>query len=574
MYSSCVCVKFFVQLHQRLLFWINKTEEQKSNNYNSNVIIIDNTTTKSRINIDWDINDTSVPLTTIFDDFCEWSNGHCRLIYSSLNDDAKKHSSGWAMRNTNNHNVNILKKSCLGVLLCSAKCKLPNGERVHLRPAICDKARRKQQGKNCPNRNCTGRLVIQPCRGHCGYPVTHFWRQAGNAIFFQAKGTHDHPRPEAKGSSESRRILGLTGRRVRSLAVLLAQDSAINNKIRSLRGPNKRNKKIQNELQIQNYVYVQHNQCVFQQNQQSNNNLLNLDTNLTSVQTSSTNSIPNYINHNSINTTSNYYHNQQHEHNQLQQQSSQQSSDNNYGNNENFYYNNNDLLSHTASTPATSSNLSNLNKCLSGINVEENSPLITIRPSVEDSNNFITLNSNRNLSNHISMKYESYDDNSSLTSNSSIYDDVFYQGVTKTTNTTIESTAGYNNPKNIINCNNGNCDNLCNQNFIQQQYEYNLSSMSPSTSSTTLLHNDSIYNNNNYDHINYNSSSASSSPEYYYSNSGRNNIWNIQMDTQSNSNGNTLSSSGSCNNNINNSNNDYQHSTTLSQFADVGINVF
>lgn len=53
---------------------------------------------------------------------------------------------GWAMRNTNNHNVHILKKSCLGVLVCSVRCKLPSGDRVHLRPAICDKARKKQQG--------------------------------------------------------------------------------------------------------------------------------------------------------------------------------------------------------------------------------------------------------------------------------------------------------------------------------------------------------------------------------------------------------------------------------------------
>ncbi|KAH8376186.1 hypothetical protein KR009_000685, partial [Drosophila setifemur] len=56
-------------------------------------------------------------------------------------------------------NVSILKKSCLGVLLCSAKCKLPNGASVHLRPAICDKARRKQQGKQCPNR-CVSKQPI------------------------------------------------------------------------------------------------------------------------------------------------------------------------------------------------------------------------------------------------------------------------------------------------------------------------------------------------------------------------------------------------------------------------------
>lgn len=92
------------------------------------------------------------------------------------------------MRNTNNHNVHILKKSCLGVLVCSLHCILDNGDQIHLRPAICDKARKKQQGKPCPNRKCNGRLEVLPCRGHCGYPVTHFWRHTENAIFFQVSG--------------------------------------------------------------------------------------------------------------------------------------------------------------------------------------------------------------------------------------------------------------------------------------------------------------------------------------------------------------------------------------------------
>jgi len=52
------------------------------------------------------------------------------------------------MRNTNNHNVNILKKSCLGVLVCSKRCNPRNGIMISIRPAICDKARKKQQGKN------------------------------------------------------------------------------------------------------------------------------------------------------------------------------------------------------------------------------------------------------------------------------------------------------------------------------------------------------------------------------------------------------------------------------------------
>lgn len=85
-------------------------------------------------------------------------------------------------------------------------------------------------GKPCPNRQCTGRLEILPCRGHCGYPVTHFWRHTEHAIFFQAKGVHDHPRPEAKSTSEARRSLG-SGRRVRGLAVILAREAALGNKV-------------------------------------------------------------------------------------------------------------------------------------------------------------------------------------------------------------------------------------------------------------------------------------------------------------------------------------------------------
>lgn len=191
--------------------------------------------TKNKMSKEWDINDTNVPQISDseYDDFFEWADGHVRLVFPASNEEARKHISGWAMRNTNNHNVNILKKSCLGVLVCSMRCVLPNGDRIHLRPAICDKARKKQQGKNCPNRSCKGgRLEVQPCRGHCGYPVTHFWRHTENAIFFQSKGVHDHSRPEPKNSSEARRAMG-SGRRVRGLAVLLARDNALGNKVRT-----------------------------------------------------------------------------------------------------------------------------------------------------------------------------------------------------------------------------------------------------------------------------------------------------------------------------------------------------
>ncbi|KAH7976555.1 transcription factor glial cells missing 2 [Rhipicephalus sanguineus] len=179
---------------------------------------------------DWDINDSHVPKVSHFDDYQEWADGHCRYVYRPDCEEARRHASGWAMRNTNNHNVHILKKSCLGVLVCSLRCASEGGHRVHLRPAICDKARKKQQGKPCPNRRCPGRLEVQPCRGHCGYPVTHFWRHTEQAVFFQAKGLHDHPPPEPKATAEARRAL-------RAKRAGLPESTKVQRSAREWRGP-------------------------------------------------------------------------------------------------------------------------------------------------------------------------------------------------------------------------------------------------------------------------------------------------------------------------------------------------
>ncbi|CAN0271781.1 chorion-specific transcription factor GCMb-like [Lampetra fluviatilis] len=163
----------------------------------------------------WDINDPKLPqdLKQV-DPFQEWNDGYARFVFSAEDKNAQRHLSGWAMRNTNNHNCAILKKSCLGVVACGRACTMPDGRKVHLRPAICDKARQKQQKKLCPN--CGSPLDLVPCRGHSGYPVTNFWRHEGRFIFFQAKGSHDHPRPESKTEAEARRSsskrrLGLAG---------------------------------------------------------------------------------------------------------------------------------------------------------------------------------------------------------------------------------------------------------------------------------------------------------------------------------------------------------------------------
>ncbi|NXL93761.1 GCM1 factor, partial [Alectura lathami] len=154
----------------------------------------------------WDINDIKLPQDVRQTDwFQEWPDSYVKHIYSSEDKNAQRHHSSWAMRNTNNHNSRILKKSCLGVVVCSNDCSTLDGRKIYLRPAICDKARQKQQRKSCPN--CNGPLQLLSCRGHGGYPVTNFWRHEGQFIFFQSKGAHDHPRPETKLEAEARRSI-------------------------------------------------------------------------------------------------------------------------------------------------------------------------------------------------------------------------------------------------------------------------------------------------------------------------------------------------------------------------------
>ncbi|NXQ18307.1 GCM1 factor, partial [Peucedramus taeniatus] len=154
----------------------------------------------------WDINDIKLPQHVSQTDwFQEWPDSYVKRIYSSEDKNAQRHHSSWAMRNTNNHNSRILKKSCLGVVVCGNNCSTLDGRKIYLRPAICDKARQKQQRKCCPN--CNGPLRLLSCRGHGGYPVTNFWRHEGQFIFFQSKGAHDHPRPETKLEAEARRSI-------------------------------------------------------------------------------------------------------------------------------------------------------------------------------------------------------------------------------------------------------------------------------------------------------------------------------------------------------------------------------
>uniref|UniRef100_A0A1I8GP91 GCM domain-containing protein n=1 Tax=Macrostomum lignano TaxID=282301 RepID=A0A1I8GP91_9PLAT len=141
------------------------------------------------------------------DSFQLWPDGACRYAYGGRQDEAKRHTS--AGRCGTPTITIILKKSCLGVLVCSRGCLAPSGNPLALRPAICDKARRKQCGKPCPNAKCDGTLVLQACRGHSGYPVTHFWRHLNGCVYFQAKGAHDHPAPDLKPAEDIRRRMRL-----------------------------------------------------------------------------------------------------------------------------------------------------------------------------------------------------------------------------------------------------------------------------------------------------------------------------------------------------------------------------
>ncbi|XP_032228611.2 uncharacterized protein LOC5504408 isoform X2 [Nematostella vectensis] len=139
-----------------------------------------------------------------FDEFNEWIDGSCKLRYSAYSREAQAHISGWAMKYTNNHNKYVLKKTCVGVLLCSKDCTLPNGLKIVVRPAISDKVRERQIGQNCPNASCSGILSHRKCTGNNGYPVTHFWVHQDDGIYFESKGTHDHFRPQARRATPDR----------------------------------------------------------------------------------------------------------------------------------------------------------------------------------------------------------------------------------------------------------------------------------------------------------------------------------------------------------------------------------
>ena len=74
-----------------------------------------------------------------FDEYHEWIDGSVKRRYSLKSREAQSHSSGWAMKYTNNHNKYVLKKTCVGVLVCSENCRSKDDSRIKIRPAISDK---------------------------------------------------------------------------------------------------------------------------------------------------------------------------------------------------------------------------------------------------------------------------------------------------------------------------------------------------------------------------------------------------------------------------------------------------
>ncbi|XP_077868902.1 uncharacterized protein LOC144359839 [Saccoglossus kowalevskii] len=167
-----------------------------------------------------------------FDDFDEWANGNVKRNYRPTDPEAQGHVSGWAMKYTNNHNKYVLKKACIGVIVCSKCSADPNITEdrrecdltpIAIRPAISDKVREKQIGKPCSNPNCKGVMIHNKCRGNNGFPVVHLWSDQSDVIAFESRGIHDHPRPDTRRIPNEMLELGIDPAMVFEAELRLAQ---------------------------------------------------------------------------------------------------------------------------------------------------------------------------------------------------------------------------------------------------------------------------------------------------------------------------------------------------------------
>ncbi|XP_077544693.1 transcription factor glial cells missing 2-like [Haemaphysalis longicornis] len=155
---------------------------------------------------DWKIEDSVLPQVTTFDEYNEWPDGNCRYVYRPDHAEAQCHATGWAMRHGKNLKQHIYQKKCTGVLVCSLQCVSDTGLRVFLKPGVSAELRKRQEGEPCPNHGCRGLMIFQHCRGYRGNAVRHFWRHTDSAVFFEAQGFHDHPRPNPKIMRRNTRV--------------------------------------------------------------------------------------------------------------------------------------------------------------------------------------------------------------------------------------------------------------------------------------------------------------------------------------------------------------------------------
>uniref|UniRef100_A0A1I8F775 GCM domain-containing protein n=1 Tax=Macrostomum lignano TaxID=282301 RepID=A0A1I8F775_9PLAT len=123
-------------------------------------------------------------------------------------DEAKRHTSGWAMRNTNNHNVSILKKSCLGVLVCRPRLSGPQRQPAGPAAAICDKARRNSAASRA-QRQMRRHPGPSGLPGPLRLPGHAFLAPPERLRLFSSQGAHDHPAPDLKPAEDIRRRMRL-----------------------------------------------------------------------------------------------------------------------------------------------------------------------------------------------------------------------------------------------------------------------------------------------------------------------------------------------------------------------------
>ncbi|VUZ42243.1 unnamed protein product [Hymenolepis diminuta] len=143
----------------------------------------------------WDIEDKFLPEPLRYDKIQEWIDGDTKKIFQEYNIHICDISGGWVVRDVSSENPLLMKKVCMGVLVCSTSCNFTD-DSVGYRPAATEKTFKDQIGRCCPNPRCNGNLIHVPCEGYNGTPVIHLWRFYNKRLYFQSMGRHNHARPQ------------------------------------------------------------------------------------------------------------------------------------------------------------------------------------------------------------------------------------------------------------------------------------------------------------------------------------------------------------------------------------------